>query len=57
MQVAYEKFEQTKRACRRDGWNRGIRAAAKWLESEELFGLAFKLQALLKPPLENPTKR
>jgi hypothetical protein len=63
MQMAYEKFEQTKRAFRRDGYNQGIRVAARLAEDCWVVGTAHREQAeetakailkLLKPRLENP---
>lgn len=52
--VGYERLEQTKRAFRRDGYNRGIRAAAKRLRELGYLGALDHCLKLLKPQLENP---
>ena len=64
----YERLEQTKRALRRDGYNRGVRAAIRAVEgymqphyeqyAADMVATAKSIRGsvkrLLKPPLENP---
>jgi hypothetical protein len=61
-----KRLEQTKRAYRRDGYNRGVRAAARLVGDCWVVGTASREQAkdtekailrLLKPSLYNPNLR
>ena len=50
---AIKQLEQTKSAIRRDGYNRGIRAAARFAKGKH-WDVSEEILSLLKPPLENP---
>jgi hypothetical protein len=46
--------EQTKRAIRRDGYNRGIRAALRVLNDFAVLDAEVTIRGLLKPRIDNP---
>ena len=60
----YESLKQTKKAIRRDGWNRGVRAAISLVRNLPdvhdvhsaaiLLNLRISLDRMVKPKLENP---